>query len=139
MSYTWNVNWRSLFSTTQSGLKNETKKDTCKVRCRLVSRSTNTLTNTNIVSFRLSLQSNTSRVSNGFNVGSILIKKELFTPGYKYLDCNTLDTEGFTMLIPKEDNSNLTLSFYDNSETLITANIPQYQVWLYFDVEDDLF
>jgi hypothetical protein len=41
------------------------------------------------------------------------------------------------MIIPKEDNSNLTLSFYDNTETLITANIPVYQVWLYFDVEDD--
>ena len=41
------------------------------------------------------------------------------------------------MLIPKEDNSRLTLSFYDNSETLVIANIPTYQVWLYFDVEDD--
>ena len=129
MSYTWNINWRSVF--------NETKKDTCKVRCRLISTSNNTLTNTSFSSFRLSLQSNTSRVSNGFNIGTILVKKELFRTGYKYLECNTLDTDGFTMIIPKEDNSNLTLSFYDNTETLITANIPVYQVWLYFDVEDD--
>jgi len=129
MSYTWNINWRSIF--------NETNKETCKVRCRLISTSSNTLTNANIGSFRLSLQSNTSRVSNGFNVGNILVKKELFRTGYRYLECNTLDTDGFTMLIPKVDNANLTLSFYDDTETLITSNVPFYQVWLYFDVEDD--
>ena len=129
MSYTWNINWRSIF--------NDTKKETCKVRCWLISTSSNTLPSSKIYSFRLSLQSNTSRVSNGFNVGSILVKQELMKKGFNYLECNTLDTDGFTLLIPKEDNSRLTLSFYDNSETLVTANIPTYQVWLYFDVEDD--
>lgn len=128
MSYTWNINWRSVF--------NETEKETCKVRCRLISTSLTSLTNTNIGSFRISLQSNTSRVSNGFNVANVLVKKEQFKTGYYYLECNTLDTDGFTMIIPKVDNSTLTLSFYDLNETLITSNIPVYQVWLYFDVED---
>ena len=128
MSYTWNINWKSIF--------NGTSKDTCKVRCKLISTSTNTFTGSNIYSFRLSLQSNTSRISNGFNVGSVLVKQDILKSGFKYLECDTLDTNGFTIIIPKEDNSNLTLSFYNNNETLVTANIPVYQVWLYFDLED---
>ena len=129
MSYSWNINWKSIFN-------DSTKNETCKVRCKLVSTSSNTLTNENNVgSIRVSLQSNTSRISNGFNIGNILVKKELFRTGYNYLECNTLDTDGFTMIIPKIDNSIFNISIYDINEKLLTS-CPFYQVWLYFDVED---
>ena len=54
MSYSWNINWRSIF--------NDTKKETCKVRFRLISTSTNTIS-TNFGSIRASLQSNTSKIT----------------------------------------------------------------------------
>ena len=120
-------NWISIFSTTQSGLQNNTKATTCKVRFRLIS----TITNTIICSIRASLQSNTSNVNYGLNLGNIKVKKDVYTKT-NYLKCNTLDIDGFTMIIPTIDSSILTLSIYDNNETLLTT-LPNYSIWLYFD------
>ena len=128
MSYSWIVNWKSIF--------NDTKAETCKVRCRLISTSSNTLTFANVGSIRASLQSNTSKITNGLNIGDILVKKELIRTGYNYLECNTLTSDGFTMFIPKTDNSVFNISIYDVNENLLT-NCPYYQVWLYFDTDDE--
>ena len=126
MSYSWNINWNSIFSTTK-------KQEKCKVRFRLTSTNTNTITNTGISSIRASLQSNTSKITNGFNLGSILVKRDNYTQT-NYLEGNTLDTDGFTMIIPNVDNSILTLSIYDANETLLTI-LPNYNIWLYFDTD----
>ena len=126
MSYTWNINWNSIFSTTK-------KQEKCKVRFRFISTNTNTITNTGISSIRASLQSNTSKITNGFNLGSILVKRDNYTQT-NYLEGNTLDTDGFTMIIPNVDNSILTLSIYDANETLLTI-LPNYNIWLYFDTD----
>ena len=126
MSYSWNINWNSIFSTTK-------KQEKCKVRFRLISTNTNTITNTGISSIRASLQSNTSKITNGFNLGSILVKRDNYTQT-NYLEGNTLDTDGFTMIIPNVDNSILTLSIYDANETLLTI-LPNYNIWLYFDTD----
>ena len=126
MSYSWNINWNSIFSTTK-------KQEKCKVRFRLISTNTNTITNTGISSIRASLQSNTSKITNGFNLGSILVKRDSYTQT-NYLEGNTLDTDGFTMIIPNVDNSILTLSIYDANETLLTI-LPNYNIWLYFDTD----
>jgi hypothetical protein len=123
MSYSWNVNWRSIF--------NDTKVKTCKVRFRLISTSTNTISKT-FGSIRASLQSNTSKVTNGFNLGNIVVKKEIINSNSYYLEGNTLDTDGFTMIIPTTDTSILTLSIYDINENLLTT-LPNYSIWLYFD------
>jgi hypothetical protein len=50
-----------------------------------------------------------------------------------YLDCDTRATAGVSMIIPKT-NTDFTLSFYNANETAM-ANVPEYQVWLYFDVK----
>jgi hypothetical protein len=126
MSYTWNINWRSIF--------NNTKTETCKIRFRLISHNTNTITKDNVGSIRVSLQSNTSKISNGLNLGSISVKRDNFTQT-NYLEGNTLDTDGFTMIIPKTDNSFLTLSLYDINENLLTK-IPNFNIWLYFDTDE---
>jgi len=126
MSCSWNIYWNTIF--------NNTKQETCKVRCRLISTSTTTALG-NIGSIRVSLQSNTSRVTNGLNIGNVLVKKEGIRANYNYLECNTLETEGVTMIIPKTDNSVLNISIYDVNEKLID-NCPYYQVWLYFDTDD---
>ena len=123
MSYTWNINWRSIF--------NDTKAKTCKVRFRLISTSTNTISKT-FGSIRASLQSNTSNITNGFNLGDIVVKKELMNTNSYYLEGNTLTMEGATMIIPTTDTSILTLSIYDINETLLTT-LPNYNIWLYFD------
>jgi hypothetical protein len=128
MSYSWNVNWRSIF--------NDTKAKTCKVRFKLISTNTNTITNTSICSIRASLQSNTSNVNYGLNLGNIKVKKDTYTQT-NYLEGNTLDIDGFTMIIPTIDNSILTLSIYDKNETLLTT-LPNFTIWLYFDTEPDI-
>ena len=124
MSYSWNINWRSIFNDTKA-----TK--TCKVRFRLISTSTNTISKT-FGSIRASLQSNTSNITNGFNLGDIVVKKELMNTNSYYLEGNTLTMEGATMIIPTTDSSILTLSIYDINETLLTT-LPNYNIWLYFD------
>ena len=128
MSYSWNINWRSIFNGTS-------KQETCKVRFRLISSSTDTLTNTSIGSIRSSLQSNTSKITNGLNLGNIVTKREVLSLTNNYLEGNTMETEGVTMIIPKTDTSILTLYIYDLNENLLTT-IPNYNIWLYFDVDD---
>jgi hypothetical protein len=125
MSYSWNINWKSIF--------NDTKAQYCKVRFRLISTSTNTLSK-KFGSIRASLQSNTSNNTNGFNLGEIVVKNEIFNKNNYYLEGNTLTMEGATMIIPTTDTSILTLSIYDINENLLTI-LPNYNIWLYFDTD----
>lgn len=125
MSYSWNINWKSIFNNTNH------QGQSCKVRFRLISKNTNTISIDSIGSIHASLQSNTSKITNGLNLGSILVKRDNYTKT-NYLEGNTLDTDGFTMIIPTTDTSILTLSIYDVNEKLLTI-LPNYNIWLYFD------
>ena len=123
MSFNWFIDWTTLFS-------QPSKNNMCKVRCLLKSSSINAIgIQSTIGSVRASLQSNSSNITNGFNLGELKMKKVY---NANYLELNSLDTEGISMFIPTY-NTNLTITLLDLNENPITyAN--NIQIWLYFDI-----
>ena len=122
----WNINWKEVFGS---------KVGECNVRVKVVSVSNTNLTwGNNIGSVRASFASNYQNSTNGFNLGSIqpLLDNTSSTANTTYLDCDTRDTIGVTMNIPTTNND-FFITFLNDSESLM-ANVPEYQIWLYFDV-----
>jgi len=122
----WNINWKEIFGS---------KVGECNVRVKVFSASNTNLTwGNNIGSVRASFASNYQNSTNGFNLGSIqpILDNTSATANTTYLDCDTRDTIGVTMNIPTTNN-NFSITFLNDSESLM-ANVPEYQIWLYFDV-----
>jgi hypothetical protein len=124
MSISWLINWKSILPKKNA--------NHAKIRCKLISDSTNNITNAWTGSLRLSLQSHTSQITNGFNIGNVFVRKDPLQTGYYYLESNTLHTDGFNFIVPTEEQSVLTITMYDLNENMLTS-IPNYQVFLYFD------
>lgn len=122
----WNINWREIFG----NLEGE-----CRVRVKLTSAPSTSLTwSANVGSVRASFASNYQNSTNGFNLGAILPQLDTTTATLTgYLDCDTRATAGVTMIIPKT-NTDLTITFYNANENAM-VNVPEYQIWLYFDVD----
>ena len=123
----WNINWRQIFGNTEGE---------CRVRVKFVSQSaTNFTWSANTGSLRASLTSNYQNSNNGLNLG--LVKPEIVTslasPLTLYLESDTTNTKGTTMIIPTT-NTDLTISLFNGNESLM-VNVPEYHIWLYFDVE----
>jgi len=120
----WNIDWKEIFGVQVGGQ--------CHVRAKFISESYALLTwENNLGSIRVSLSSNTTNSTNGFNIGVVTpIKETLAT----YLNCDTLTSQGCSCIIPT-NNQEFTVSILDNSENLMT-NVPDYQLFLYFDVDD---
>jgi hypothetical protein len=119
----WNINWNEVFGD---------KVGECRVRAKFISESYALLTwENNLGSIRVSLSSNSSNSTNAFNIGVVTpIKETLAT----YLNCDTLTSQGCSCIIPT-NNQEFTVSILDNTENLMT-NVPDYQLFLYFDVDD---
>ena len=119
----FNINWKEIFGD---------KVGECRVRAKFISESYALLTwENNLGSVRVSLSSNTTNSTNGFNIGLVSpITETLAT----YLDCDTTTTQGCTSIIPT-NNQEFTVTILDNSENLMT-NVPDYQLFLYFDVDE---
>lgn len=125
----WCINFREIFGN-RSG--------ECRVRARFLSSSANTLTWTNNTgSIRLSFQSNTSNSTNGFNIGSVRPQSDYTsgTANTTYLDLDSTTSNGVTMLIPNT-NGDFTVTLLNNAENVM-VNVPEYQIWLWFDVDDE--
>jgi len=122
----WNINWKEIFGKTEGE---------CNVRIKLISASATNLTwANNIGSIRASFASNYQNSNNGFNLGSIqpFLDNTTTTANTTYLDSDTRNTNGVTMVIPTS-NTDFTITFLNSSENLM-VNVPEYQIWLYFDV-----
>jgi hypothetical protein len=123
----WNVNWREIFGN---------REGECRVRVKVTSASATNITwSANVGSVRASFASNYQNSTNGFNLGAILpqLDTTTTTPNTSYLDCDTRATTGVSMIIPKT-NTDLIITFFNANETAM-ANVPNYQIWLYFDVK----
>ena len=123
----WNLNWKEIFGSVEGE---------CRVRIKVVSQSATNLTwSANTGSIRASFASNYQNSTNGFNLGSIqpLLDNTSSTPNKTYLDCDTSNSNGVSMIIPKTNN-NLIINFLNSNENYM-VNVPEYQIWLYFDVE----
>ena len=122
----WNINWREIFGN---------REGECRVRVKVTSASATNLTwSANVGSVRANFASNYQNSTNGFNLGAILPELDITTSTLTtYLDCDTTSTNGASMIIPKT-NTDLIISIFNSSETAM-ANVPEYQIWLYFDVD----
>ena len=124
----WNINWREIFGNRQGE---------CRVRCRFISASsTSTLTwAANVGSIRATIASSTTNASNGFNIGFVRPQNDFTGTSFTYLDCDTTTSNGTTMIIPNSNND-LTIMLINAQENFMT-NMCDYQIWLYFDVDDE--
>jgi hypothetical protein len=125
----WNINWKEIFGSATGE---------CNVRVKVVSASASNLTfANNIGSVRASFASNYQNSTNGFNLGCVLpvLDNTSATANTTYLECDTIATTGVTMIIPTTNND-FTISFLNSSEGVM-ANVPEYQIWLYFDKDNN--
>ena len=121
----WQINWDEIFGD---------KTGECRARILLKSNASPIFNNYNVNngSVRASFVSNSSYVSNGLNIGDIQLQMDLI--GVSYLNCDTTSTNGITMVIPKSSNE-FSLSILNITETPMLY-VQEYQVWLYFDVDE---
>lgn len=125
-SMTWAVNWREIFGN---------RNGECRCKVRIMSNSNNNLTwLNNVGSIRASLSSSTSNNTNGVNIGFVRPQSD-FIATQSYIDCDTTTSDGITVLIPTS-NTNLSIYLLNANETPM-VNVPDYQVWLYFEVDDE--
>ena len=125
------VNWKEIFGDKTVG--------ECKLRVKLISiASTPALLpfTSSVGSLRASFASNTCSSTNGYNIGSVIPVTQLSTSStavLTYLECDTTNTPGSSILIPNT-NGDFTITFLNNSETIM-SNVPDFQIWFYFDVD----
>lgn len=125
----WNINWKEIFG-------NRTGE--CRVRMRLISSSSSSLNWVNNVgSVRLQLGSNTSNSTNGFNAAFMRPQSDYTSSvaNTTYLDVDSTMSNGVTCVIPNT-NSEFTVQILNNTENPM-VNVPEYQLWLFFDVDNE--
>ena len=125
----WNINWREIFGN---------RNGECRVRVRFISSSSTSLNwQQNIGSLRATFQSTCSNSNSGFNLGCIRPQSDFTssTANTTYLDLDTTQANGSTIIIPNT-TSDFYISILDSSEQPM-VNIPDYQIWLLFDTDDE--
>jgi hypothetical protein len=122
---TWSINWGEIFN----GITGE-----CRVRAKMVSADSANLTwAANLGSLRATFASNKSHSTNGFNLGQIIPIPNPVTASKWYMDCDTTQN-GSSIIIPS-GNTSFVVTFLNSTESLM-ASVPDYNLWLYFDVDD---
>jgi hypothetical protein len=141
----WRVNWRKIFGN---------RVGECKVRAHLITQSSvdlseedneNTNANATVGSIYTNFLSNTSDITYGFNLGTI---RPVHDPTKDIdpatnpsctLELDTRCTNGLSMVIPDINNQNaiFNIRFMDAHDKPMD-NVPEYQIWFYFDVHDDI-
>jgi hypothetical protein len=122
----WSINWSEIFGN---------KEGECHVRIKLISVCGNINWTDNVGSVRASFTSNHQNSTNGFNLGCVIpvLDTSSISILNTYLDCDTRNTIGASMIIPKA-NTDFSITLLNANETAM-SNVPEYQVWLYFDTE----
>jgi hypothetical protein len=125
----WILNWKEIFGN---------RVGECRVRTRMLSASSTAISwANNVGSLRASFSSITANATNGFTLGFVRPQSDYTsgTANTTYLDADTLTSNGATIIIPNS-NGEFTVSFLNATESLM-SNVPEYQLWLYFDVDDE--
>lgn len=125
----WIINWKEIFGN---------RIGECRVRAKLLSASTTAISwANNVGSLRATFASNTSNSTNGFNLAFVRPQSDYTagTANTTYLDADTTMSNGSSIVIPNS-NGEFTVSLVSAAESLM-SNVPEYQLWLYFDVDDE--
>jgi len=131
-SVVWNINWDAFFG---SFAANNNLPDKCRVRFYLTSKSAvGGVYNDTLGSLRANLTSPYANNYNGVNLGSIaLVNDPTNNTDHHYLG-DTTDSIGIDITLPR-GNQQLILQFISLTESIIPVSV-DYQVWLYFEVEE---
>ena len=144
----FNVNWRQVFGN---------RVGECRVRANLISQASRYLLerpNENgnadpdmtVGSVYVNFMSNTSDTMNGFGVNLGMARPvadptEILLDGIPYatLELDTRQTNGLSICVPDMNNQSgiIRIRFIDGTDNVM-VRVPDYQLWLYFDVDDDI-
>ena len=128
----WNINWDAFFG---SQSPNNTLPEKCRVRFYLVSKSSlGGVYNDTLGSLRANLTSPYANNYNGVNLGSIaLVNDSTNSTDHHYLG-DTTDSIGIDIALPR-GNQDFQLRLVAMNESILSIAV-DYQVWLYFEVDD---
>ena len=68
-------------------------------------------------------------------MGHIRPQNDFTKTNFTYLDCDSTTSNGVTIVIP-DLNNDFYITLLNANETLMN-NIPDYQIWFYFDCDDE--
>jgi len=123
----FNVNWREIFGARTAG--------DVRVRATLTSAASNMSGTRNLGSIHMSLESNSSNMNSGLNLGCIRPQNDSLAGGSQYLGFDSSQGNGITAIIPNTSQE-LYIQIQNNFD-LLMSNVPEYQLWLYFDADDE--
>ena len=125
----WSINWTEIF-----GEYANTNKP-CRVKAKLITAGSSSLSSSgNQGSVRVSLTSQYSNISNGINLGSSTIRLAADST-YLYLDLDTIQTFGLSCNVPMSND--FFIQFLKADDKTFQTNVPEYNIWLYFDIDED--
>lgn len=129
----WNINWDAFFG---SQLPNNSLPNSCRVKFLLTSKSEAAgVYNTHLGSLRANFTSPYANNYNGINLGLVnFVNDPTNNTDHRYLGDTTASTTGIEINLPR-GNQDFQLRFIDMDETPIAVAV-DYQVWLYFEVDD---
>ena len=122
----WNVNWDSFF--------NGSKGEYCKVKFILTSKSGALVYNNTLCSLRASFTTKYANNYNGVNLGLLNAVNNPTSTDHRYLG-DTTSSVGVQISRPR-GNEAFQLQFIGLDEIVI-SNTLDYQVWLYFEFEEE--
>ena len=121
------INWKEIFGN---------RNGECRCRIRYISNSgTNVSWISNTGSIRASFQSSSANNTNLCNLGCVRPQNDYTGTGFTYLDCDTTTSNGVSVVIPNS-NQDFIVSLLNANETYMTT-VPDYQIWFYFDCDDE--
>lgn len=128
------VSWESLFRNARQLLE---KKDVkCRLRVQFISQQNTSITHANNVgTIRLNLGTSSQNTNFGTIVAFTKPVVSATTAGNFYLEADTTSTPGIEINVPV-DVTDFSVRLYNSAETLQT-NVPEYEMILHFEIEDE--
>jgi hypothetical protein len=130
----FNVAWAALFRNSRDLLDKRDVK--CRLRVQFISQQNTSITHPNNVgTIRLNLGSSSQNTNFGTIIGFTTPVVSATTASNFYLTADTTSTPGVEINIPV-DVTNLNVRLYNSAETL-QVNVPEYEMILHFEIEDE--
>jgi|VirMetMinimDraft_7_1064189.scaffolds.fasta_scaffold08226_2 hypothetical protein len=126
----WNINWDSFFGSQSA---NNSLPNKCRVKFLLTSKSGTLVYNNTMGSLRANFTSSYANNYNGVNLGLITPVNDPTTTTHRYLG-DTTSSIGIDINLPR-GNQDFQLRFVASDESILSVAL-DYQVWLYFEVEE---
>lgn len=123
----WNINWDSFF--------NSTKGEYCRVKFLLTSKSGVLVYNDTLCSLRASFTTKYANNYNGVNLGLLNATNDPTGADHRYLGDTTSSVGGVQISRPT-GNQQFQLYFIGLNEVAISNSL-DYQVWLYFEFDEE--